>query len=467
MGKTLRYKTGNREGEWEIRKYAGNGYYECVCSCGAVKLVRGDSLSSGNSKSCGHQVQAQKDSWIGKRFGEWEVLEYRRTGVLLCRCSCGAIKEQYISALTRGLTKSCGHSEFIGLRFGKLVVLERLDNSYQIYCASKHLCKCDCGNIVEVYTSNLKAGYVTSCGCSNKCSKYETDINELFPGGIRNKPILYTNDGRNLEIDLYFEAKKIGIEFNGDFWHSEENKARHYHWDKTQRAIEQGINLIHIFEYEWIGNKDRIIQYINKVLYNNKDKVIGARICSIAEVTDIEAKLFETKYHLQGSINAGVRIGLYYDNKLVALMSFGASRYDKSYEVELLRLTFGDYTIHGAAEKMLKYYISNYNPHSIVTYCDRSKFNGGIYRKLGFKFICHTEPNYKWVKHSTENGNTVVEVLNREACQKHKLLERGYGNLGNTETEIMRALKYHKIYDCGNDKYGLVLSNNYGGQYNG
>ena len=88
-----------------------------------------------------------------------------------------------------------------------------------------------------------------------------------------------------------------------------------------------------------------------------------------------------------------------------------------------------------------------------MTYCDVSKFTGDVYKKLGMKYEGQSVPNYKWVKHTTLGGNKIVEVLSREMCQKHKLMGKGLGHLGDTEAEIMGALKYHRIYDCGNYKF--------------
>lgn len=55
----------------------------------------------------------------------------------------------------------------IGKRFGRLMVLEHSGRTKSY--AHKLLCKCDCGNITEVYASNLIRGHTTSCGCA----KYE------------------------------------------------------------------------------------------------------------------------------------------------------------------------------------------------------------------------------------------------------------------------------------------------------
>ena len=53
--------------------------------------------------------------------------------------------------------------ELAGKRFGRLTVIERVQNSKS--CKTRWLCKCDCGNNVIVVGSNLKSGNTESCGC--------------------------------------------------------------------------------------------------------------------------------------------------------------------------------------------------------------------------------------------------------------------------------------------------------------
>ncbi len=45
--------TGMVFGRWTVLKYSGNYRYLCRCECGAEKLIRSDSLKSGQTKSCG------------------------------------------------------------------------------------------------------------------------------------------------------------------------------------------------------------------------------------------------------------------------------------------------------------------------------------------------------------------------------------------------------------------------------
>ena len=101
----------------------------------------------------------------GQRFGSWEVLEFsHRAGSIyywLCRCDCGVVKPVRATALTSGISKSCGHIEDLtGRKFGRLIVTKTLSGKE---CE----CICDCGKTVVVKTNNLKSGNTTSCGCKS------------------------------------------------------------------------------------------------------------------------------------------------------------------------------------------------------------------------------------------------------------------------------------------------------------
>lgn len=129
-------------------------------------------------------------------------------------------------------------------------------------------------------------------------------------------------------------------------------------------------------------------------------------------------------------------------------MSFRKLRVNEHYDWELLRYCDKDnVSIIGGAEKLFEQFIRTNNPKSVVSYINISKYIGEVYSKLNFK-ASETDiipPNYVWIR-----GN---EVLTRYQTQKHKLLDSGLGIYGDTEDEIMEALGYERIYDCGNIRY--------------
>lgn len=53
-----------------------------------------------------------------------------------------------------------------GLKYGKLLVIKRVENDKQ-NCVC-YLCQCDCGKLAIVRASSLKNGHTKSCGCLQK-----------------------------------------------------------------------------------------------------------------------------------------------------------------------------------------------------------------------------------------------------------------------------------------------------------
>lgn len=123
---------------------------------------------------------------IGKRFGRLIVIEKafvkkvgkskKKRQFWKCKCDCGNIVYVDTNHLNSGHTKSCGcllldfchdrTENLIGQRFGKLTVIEK--DTHSNNKKTKWICKCDCGNIVSVFATNLKKGNSTNCGCVRK-----------------------------------------------------------------------------------------------------------------------------------------------------------------------------------------------------------------------------------------------------------------------------------------------------------
>lgn len=249
-------------------------------------------------------------------------------------------------------------------------------------------------------------------------------------------------DGK--EIDIYLPDFHIGIEIDGLYWHSEQYiKDKYYHVNKTKLALEKGIRLIHITDYELLNQIDIVKSRLLAKL--GKQTRIFARKCNIVPISAADYQEFMSHNHIQGSAPASVRIGLEYKNMLVAVMSFSKPRYNKNYEWELIRYASSS-TVVGGASRLFNNFIVTKSPKSIISYADLRWNTGEVYETLGMKFSHATSPNYWYI----ENG----QLVHRTRYQKHKLskLLPVYDD-HLTEWENMKNNGYTRYWDCGNNVF--------------
>ena len=268
--------------------------------------------------------------------------------------------------------------------------------------------------------------------------------------------IRYVRNDRKIlkgkEIDILMSDNKIGIEFNGLYWHSSKYCNKTYHLNKTDDCEANNIQLLHIFEDEWIFKKN-IVKSIIKSKLGIFDERIFARKCKIREINNMLVRKFLDENHIQGKINSGINVGLFYNDELVSLMTFGMKRIAlgnkmrSGDEYEMLRYCNKLNTqIIGGASRLFNYFIKQYKPKEILSFADRRYFNGKLYSMLNFNFIGKTKPNYWYFK-----KNELIRY-HRYNFRKDVLVKNGFDS-NMTEFEIMEERKYYRIYDCGSLKY--------------
>lgn len=260
----------------------------------------------------------------------------------------------------------------------------------------------------------------------------------------------------NSSYDIFVEPNTL-IEINPSYTHNStigpfmfgrrvEPKSYDYHINKTNNAIKNNYRCIHIFDWD---NIDKIINSFCP------KQTIYARNCEIREVDLKECRTFLNNYHFQGSCNKqNIRLGLYYKNILVEIITFGKPRYNKNYEYELLRLcTKPEYKIVGGTNKLFNYFIKQYNPSSIVSYCDISKFSGDVYTTLGFTLKNKSKPNKHWYNLRTKRHITNNLLLQRGFSQLHNDNNYEMYKKGDSNEELMYMNGYVVVYDCGQNTY--------------
>ena len=250
----------------------------------------------------------------------------------------------------------------------------------------------------------------------------------------------------NMEIDIYLPELKLGFEFNGLYWHSEEYKDKNYHLDKTLFFKKKDIRIIHIWEDDWDNKKDIIKSQIKNYLGLIENKIF-ARKCIIKE---IQSSDFLNINHIQGNVSSSLKLGLFHNDELVSLMTFdqfeGRKKMGKE-EWNLSRFCNKiNYNVIGGAGRLFNYFIKTYNPSRLISYADRSWSEGNLYYQLGFKLKSETKIDYKYIV------NNVRE--NKTKYKKSKLIKKGF--IG-TEKEITENLGYKRIYDCGKFKFEYLI----------
>ena len=272
-------------------------------------------------------------------------------------------------------------------------------------------------------------------------SHYENDIiNFLKECGVEN---IQTNDRTILngkEIDIYLPDYKLGIEFNGDYWHSDIKKEYQdhngrslTHQNKSLLAESKGVFLFHIFEYEWNNNivQTSIKNRIKTLLIKNNIK-IPARKCKIVTLTKAQKKKFLNENHIQGNDHSTIQYGLEYQGQIVSCMTFIHPK-NKKYTWELSRFcNQHGCVVQGGASKLFKHFVETLQPgNTISSYNDITKTKGDLYRILGFQCVSINQPNYVWINFQTTDIRT-----------RYQEQESG-------EVERMHSLGYHRLCDCG------------------
>jgi hypothetical protein len=196
-------------------------------------------------------------------------------------------------------------------------------------------------------------------------------VDYLYSIGIKN---IVRNTRKLLpsgkEIDIYLPDYKLAIEYNGVYWHHEDvdHITRSYHYNKYKQCQEQGITLITVFSNFWKSRPDIVKNtLLNRLGLNTAS--IPARKCKVQEIKSKDTRELLNNYHVQGYTPASICLGLYYNDKLIAAMTFSKARIalgKQKQGYELVRYVSSQRIIGGAG-KLLKYFRKNISSEPIYS----------------------------------------------------------------------------------------------------
>lgn len=414
-----------------------------------------------------------------------EYYSYDTKVKFLCK-DCGEIWEVKPSSIINKIN-SCPNCIKKGFKDGFKTILNQYSDKFifsydgDLMWDSNIKCTCKkCNTEVIKSMPNIKNNGIICKTCNptgsveeqrladnltEEINKQTNELKELYK--MERNVRMSDLSGRQFEIDIYFPNLKLGVEYDGVYYHSDKVRYARYILDKKEFFWDNfGIHIIFVNSIEYNYNPDVVQDKIMSAL-NIYKKLAYARKLKVIEVDYETSTEFLELNHIQGGDSSGVRFGLVTKktNVLVALMTFSKvrnivkSKSDAEDTYELVRYcVMKGLKITGGFSKLLKHaenYLKSIGVKYIKTFADRrfTKDSDNVYLRNGFELSNISGQNYLYFK----NG----EVLTRYQCQKHKLRNLlGEENFDEsmTERENMLFNGYSVYWDCGNLVYYKEIS---------
>jgi len=292
--------------------------------------------------------------------------------------------------------------------------------------------------------------------------KTQFEKEKLLKNGIKNNVYVYLRSisnniikvNYNNNIDFYFPELNIGInilELKDNYKLPKNNNKKLFEYYSSS------IKLIQIYSDEWI-NKQEITKSRILNLLNQTPTKIYARKCEIREIDDVGVKnLFLDSNHIQGRDRSKYKLGLYYNDELVSIMTFNHPRIAigktkgssiNTNEYELLRFCNRINTnVVGGASRLFSYFKNNYKPNLIYSFADNRWTSPikNLYTAIGFNLVSKSQQGYYYT-------NDFKTRLHRFNFNKGALGKKGY-DITKTESVIMNEIGYKVIWDCGVSRF--------------
>lgn len=412
-----------------VKRYDNADFWSLYCSkkCALFSSKRAEQISKTKLVADHTKSNAKRKSTMQKKYGTdtnsqredvKAILRQRQTKASEVSWKLfmddGWIKSQHIDDDERSVRSI---ARYLGIDYG--IVLDRV-NSLGIL-EVRNYNRSDVESSIEQFITSL--GYEVT-----------TSYRPEWMGGRK-------------ELDIIIPNKALAIEVNGIRYHSEQFKAdRKYHLNKLLSCLDNGVRLFQITDWEWYKKSDIVKSMIVNRL-GGSDKVY-ARQCNLQQINWSTAKEFLNQCHISGCGTPSKHCyGLYHNDILITVATFGKSRFSKLADWELLRFASRlNMTVVGGLAKIMHHFISTVST-SVMTYADRRYGEGKAYATIGMTYKGSTDCGYSWV-----NSNN---LLSRYATQKKNLsslLGPKFDPMVSEAVNMERA-GYHRLWDCGHNIY--------------
>jgi hypothetical protein len=262
--------------------------------------------------------------------------------------------------------------------------------------------------------------------------------------------------------DIVCRNEMIAVEFDGVYWHSTKfdmNKAKMT--DKASMATKSGFRQINIWETEWDNNPDMVKRIVSSALGVSLEAKVGARSCTVSEISHEVASRFLEVNHLQGSTRSGKHLALTHESVLVAVLTVESRSKGRNGSASDKHLHVTRYAtscrVRGGFQKLLKAALQKHPLVELVySFSDNRLFTGNMYKSAGFSAVANLPPDYQYV---SGQGR----VRSKRACQKswfeaQSKTSKILFDPSLTERELAALNGLYQLYDRGKVRWELVIS---------
>lgn len=394
----------------------------------------------------------KKVTWKCSKCGRvWDAFVYSRTGPMDAGCAACSHSESWKPGGVR--FSQIDKSHFIEVArpdlYKELKYAEQGRENVTIGSQKKVTWECSqCGGTWEATPSNrcMKGG--TGCPSCNPGgrSKGEILLGDILKVILQGEDVAAINNFRDfgMEYDYYIPEKKLCIEYNGIYFHSEQmGRDKNYHLSKRRLAESHGCRLVTIWEDVFEERQLQVIKLLMSVLGVSRVEKVNARDCSVAYIGEKEAKKFLNDNHIQGFKGGSRRVGLTLEGEIVAV----ATLTESNNWLTLERYATSKH-VRGGLGKIVSHLERTYPwMDGIITYADLDISDGGMYRKVGFELDKELPPDYMYVRNSHREHKF---NFRKKSFQNNPelLFQEGF-----TESELANLNGLLKCWDSGKLKY--------------